>query len=206
MTSDRVRRERNVAAEAREKAWAAAANRTVSGASRRPPRPQRREERPPGEPVTCAWAIRALSVRLGINPGRREGFGQVVTRARPAITKYFSERGRLGFVYALQLAWNGSARRPGMRGQKPPLLTTAVIGRQHGLDARSIQALIAQARREAFGSLTDRQIRRLRPVQPRSCADCHAPLAPDVPPQRRYCAKCSTPAAYKRRSRARAAN
>lgn len=177
------------------------------------------------EEPSCAWALHAVRSVLDISPRPGESAHDQIDRIVDAAETFFGDdveglRALTGFRIALDIASNAQERfrvNTGYDGcgdhwdresRLPARLTPKDVAAD--LDCADITEsdicyAIALARFRMFGTLTQRQIRRKRPVRLRHCADCGKPLPLDAPTQRRYCATCSTPAAYTRRSRARMA-
>lgn len=100
------------------------------------------------------------------------------------------------------------------RREIPPRLTIAKVAGEAGLSVKEARSLILGVREKAYRGLSDRAIRRriYRKPRPSQCEDCGATLPADDRPEservgrpRRYCERCSTPAARVARSRGRKA-
>ena len=115
-----------------------------------------------------------------------------------------------GFAFARQIAEVARYRRERFADYPdiPQSVSVDDVAGDECLSPAYVRRLITIARKQRFGTKSDRAIRReVRPKShPTACADCRAEL-PTRPRgsggrPRLYCDECSTPAARKRRSRA----
>jgi hypothetical protein len=124
-----------------------------------------------------------------------------------ALTK-LTPRARRGLDFACALASDArerTASKPNWK-QRPPL-TIARIAEQERLSDASVRRLIARARRELFGKISDGAIYKRREArrdrEQRFCAEegCEEEIPAGTHGNQRYCAQHATAAARARRYR-----
>jgi hypothetical protein len=128
--------------------------------------------------------------------------------ATPVQLDDLSEAAWEGFQYAYELAEDAleRSRDPRRHEQQPPL-TVEQLANENDLEPAHLARLIALARRQLFGNLTDaaiyKRLQRQQGRKPRRCAQagCTIKIPVTAPANKKYCDQHATGAERLRRHR-----